>query len=613
MAQRLERRGWTQVSSSPLAARSTPHCSFTFARPLLSLQSRSPLFLAFAMPPRNADAKAAAKAATKAAAAAFASVFFGQTFCISGKFSRSQAEMEELVTSNGGNVAATPSRKCTYLVANALGSAKTTKAQKDGLDIVTEAWLDQSIKDGKMSTDAKLFLSGPNSGAAGAEGEMEDENEEEEKPAASGAAKKAAPKKAATKAGSKRKAAAAEDDAEEEEEEADAAPAAGAKKAKTKAAPAAAAAAAEAASTPAVPSFTGKKFLLMGGFTAGKYKLESLINSLGGEITTSVLKSLNYCICGTPVSTDYGGVSGPGSKKHKECKKIKSCTMLNEEEFFKLAEQIKAAAPSAGAGAATAGGAAESDDAGSYASLVDDFRAILKLLKVDESKLKPATDAEIAACESEMQMALPGPLRALLRIVNGSSGIPSSAGSPDVPHLFPSTDEIRELFGYNLSVEHAATQRGGGGVCWDARCVVVSDLRLPSASVVVVCVFSAHAGVFRTLRWLPFYMLDYDFAWQGMDRSSGAIFMCDLECNEFKQTGYTMTGQIAQFRNWLETRGNKKDKSADNSAATKAASSTADDDGEDASDSDHFRPTGRSTSIPQAIMTKFHRIYRSCE
>lgn len=558
------------------------------------------------MPPRKSTKKAAAAA----------SVFSGQTFCISGKFSRSQAEMKELVTDNGGSIAATPSRACTYLVADALGSAKTEKAQKDGLDIVTEAWLEQSIKDGKLSTDAKLFLSGPNASAGAAD--MEDEaapEAEEAKPAAAASKKKAAaPKKAAAaKAGSKRKAAAA-DDAEAETEKEDSPAAASATPAADEPASAAPAKKAKAAAAapvpdaaPAVPSFAGKKFIVMGGFTAGKFKIESLISSLGGEITTSVLKSLSYCVCGTPVSTDYGGVSGPGSKKHKECKKIRGCTMLNEEAFFKLVDEIKAA-PAATTAAGGAGGAAEPEDTGAYADLVDDFRAILKLLKVDNSDLKPATDAEITACESTLEMALPGPLRALLRIVNGSGAI--STDVADVPHLFPSTEEIEELFGYNESDNTHRIERDSSE---SARIVVVFESHLVRSSL-FVCLSSAHATVFRGLRWIPFYMIDYDFAWEGMDRTTGHIYICDLECNSFKQLGYTMAGQIKQYRQWLEKRAAKKPKEDKTPVAaaettTTTTTTTAAPKAAEEEEDNSFSPAGISSSLPRAMMQKINRAY----
>jgi hypothetical protein len=133
--------------------------------------------------------KAAAKKAP-AAAAASGGVFDGETFCVSGSFTVSQADMRALVAQNGGNLADTPNRKCTYLVADQLGSAKTAKAQKDGIDIVTEDWVRESIKAGKKSTDSSLFLSG---GGAAAFTPMDDDEDDKPVPAKKAATKRKKP------------------------------------------------------------------------------------------------------------------------------------------------------------------------------------------------------------------------------------------------------------------------------------------------------------------------------------------------------------------------------------------------------------------------------------
>lgn len=168
-----------------------------------------------------------------------ASVFAGEVFCVSGAFSLSQKEMKELIESNGGTIVATPNKTCTFVVSDQIGSAKTVKAQKDGIDIVTEQWVQASVKAGKMSTDKKLFLSGGGAAAvAPAPSDDDEEEEEEEKPKKKAAPKKApAAKKAPAKkepakkaAASKRKKPAADDDDEEEEEEEDEPPKKAAKK-----------------------------------------------------------------------------------------------------------------------------------------------------------------------------------------------------------------------------------------------------------------------------------------------------------------------------------------------------------------------------------------------
>jgi NAD-dependent DNA ligase len=125
-------------------------------------------------------------------------IFSGQTFCVSGKFQVSQGEITSLLELNGGKIAGTPNKQCTFVVSDSIGSAKTQKAVKDGIDIVTEDWVNDSIALGKMLTDSKYFLSGGGNGsasAADASEEDEEEEEEEEKPK-----KKAAPKKAAAAA-----------------------------------------------------------------------------------------------------------------------------------------------------------------------------------------------------------------------------------------------------------------------------------------------------------------------------------------------------------------------------------------------------------------------------
>jgi NAD-dependent DNA ligase len=157
-------------------------------------------------------------------------------------------------------------------------------------------------------------------------------------PAAAAAAAAAAP--ASPSAGSKRKlddvangsddAAAAAEDAEGEDGKAskvaktdgatDAATSAAASGAPSPA-PAAAAAAAPAAA-PAV-DLKGSRWLLMGGFDCGKGFIQSKLSRAGAEIAPGVSKKVNYVLVGKPVVNEYGAVSGPGSKKHKECKKMK--------------------------------------------------------------------------------------------------------------------------------------------------------------------------------------------------------------------------------------------------------------------------------------------------
>lgn len=137
-----------------------------------------------------------------------AGVFAGEVFCVSGACSLgTQQEVKDIIIANGGSVAATPNKTCTFVVADQLGSSKVSKAQKDGIDIVTAEWLSVSIKAGKKSTDKKLYLSGPAAAAAD-----DDDDEEDSKPA------KKAPAKKATAAKRKKP---VSDEEDEEEEDAD--------------------------------------------------------------------------------------------------------------------------------------------------------------------------------------------------------------------------------------------------------------------------------------------------------------------------------------------------------------------------------------------------------
>jgi hypothetical protein len=165
-------------------------------------------------------------------------------------------------------------------------------------------------------------------------------------PAAAAAAAAAAP--ASPSAGSKRKlddVANGSDDAGEDAEEGgkaskvaktdgatDAATSAAASAASAPAPPAAAAAA--AAPAPVV-DLKGSRWLLMGGFDVGKGFIQSKLSRAGAEIAPGVSKKVNYVLVGKPVVNEYGAVSGPGSKKHKECKKMK-LTCIDEATALQL-------------------------------------------------------------------------------------------------------------------------------------------------------------------------------------------------------------------------------------------------------------------------------------
>ena len=101
-------------------------------------------------------------------------VFAGETFCFSGAFSISREAMLKLIRSNGGTIAKSVIRSCTYLVAESFGSAKTRKAQAAGIPIVTEQWVHTSMATGKKSTDPSLFVARSSS--------SDDSNASEEQP-----------------------------------------------------------------------------------------------------------------------------------------------------------------------------------------------------------------------------------------------------------------------------------------------------------------------------------------------------------------------------------------------------------------------------------------------
>jgi len=139
----------------------------------------------------------------------------------------------EQIESNGGAIVGTPNKQCTFVVSDSIGSAKTTKAVRDGIDVVTEQWVTDSITAGKQLTGKKYFLH-----TAGEEASEEEEEEDEQPKKKKASSKKASTKKVpAAKATrkTKRKAEAEpeNDDEEEEEEEEEAGKAPPKKAAKT--------------------------------------------------------------------------------------------------------------------------------------------------------------------------------------------------------------------------------------------------------------------------------------------------------------------------------------------------------------------------------------------
>jgi len=232
-------------------------------------------------------------------------VFSGLTFCVSGAFSLgTQKEMEALLVKNGGK-ASTWNKSVKYLVCEQMGSGKTQKAEEGGIPVVTEAWVQESISKGKLSTNSSHFLSGGGSGGgddgddagsddegaaaaasspkkgkkrkAESEEDEEEEEEEEEKPKK----KKAAPKKAASKK-SKKKAESEEDEDEEEDEEEEEKPKK--KKAKT-------------SGGGGGSVFAGHTFSVSGAFGISQGDMKKLIIKNGGKVAPSCNKSCSYLVC----------------------------------------------------------------------------------------------------------------------------------------------------------------------------------------------------------------------------------------------------------------------------------------------------------------------------
>lgn len=221
---------------------------------------------------------------------------------------------------------------------------------------------------------------------------------------------------------------------------------------------AAAAAAAPASAGPVDVDLSGKKFVVMGGFTCDKFKIESTISNVGGEVTKAVLKSLDYVVCGTPEATKYGGVSGPGSKMHREAKKAK-IPILSEAEFESLVEQHKATqlrlAASIQSGlipdlANIVAGYADSSAEGVGAQWAE-------ICGWWGIKNTPAKAEDIAAAESRIRIAFPPFLKQLWRV---ASNMGSEKGNhpPHPEYFFPSVQEIVDMYeGKRTELDYKAT------------------------------------------------------------------------------------------------------------------------------------------------------------
>lgn len=88
------------------------------------------------------------------------SLFAGRTFCLTGKFSsHTKSSLEQLIQQHGGNVAQSLNKSCTHLIANAIGSSKTKKASEQfNIDIVTEDWINESLRTGHIPQEQQYYL-----------------------------------------------------------------------------------------------------------------------------------------------------------------------------------------------------------------------------------------------------------------------------------------------------------------------------------------------------------------------------------------------------------------------------------------------------------------------
>jgi len=189
---------------------------------------------------------------------------------------------------------------------------------------------------------------------------------------------------------------------------------------------------------------SGKKFVVMGGFKMGKFRVESEIMSVGGVMAANINRSVDYVVCGEPVRTDYGGVSGKGSKKYKDAKKLK-LAFLDEAAFASLIADHRATKKRLAANI-------NDNVIPDIQNIINEYAAdagpaqqwieLNEMMGCKDSMPPPATDAEIAAVEERMQLALPQYLKDLYKVSNGSGG----GWDEDRPHevIFPPLCSIVE-------------------------------------------------------------------------------------------------------------------------------------------------------------------------
>ena len=70
----------------------------------------------------------------------------GKTFCITGTLSMSRDNFEALIKANGGIPTSNVSSKTDYLIVGVNGGSKLTKAEKLGIETITEAQFKKMVK-----------------------------------------------------------------------------------------------------------------------------------------------------------------------------------------------------------------------------------------------------------------------------------------------------------------------------------------------------------------------------------------------------------------------------------------------------------------------------------
>jgi len=89
-------------------------------------------------------------------------LFKDKVFCFSGKLSKSQKELEDLVTGNGGEVAKAVSSRVSYLITSKEdlehATSNVKKAEEEEIPILNEHFVLDSVAKGKLQTEEDYYL-----------------------------------------------------------------------------------------------------------------------------------------------------------------------------------------------------------------------------------------------------------------------------------------------------------------------------------------------------------------------------------------------------------------------------------------------------------------------